>query len=712
MVMHRSSSFLLVCALASACSSATTVQPPPNQDASVNGWFLSGPRLQAFRIGIDRDVHYVGTASGRLESIEKGSGAGTMMQSVSADAYRGKRLRFSAVVKTRDVDGWTGLWMRVDRPDGRSTFDNMQQRPLRGTLEWSRAEVVLDVAEDATAIHFGLLQDGNGISWIDEAALEPVGKDVAVTALDPYPRALVNVDFESNGERGLLDEPKGWSIQGWAREDFKAVVDRVEKHGGAASAKLVNKVDEPRGHAGLAQVIRADAYAGTRIRVSAWVKGQSLERGGHVTTTSYAADSGPMSPGLTHATCSFGGTFEWRLCEGVLDVPSIADTIEVSLGLQGKGAAWIDDVRIAPVGLDVPLTEIDERPRALKNGDLEAGKKTADGWFMSGGARAHYEAVVDPTEKHGGKQSARLEPRVKDPGGYGTMMQQFRAHDFRGKRLRMNAFVKGKGIDGRGDLWMRVQAADSPGDGPGLGGGHCTLSGTFDWKPCTIVFEVPARGDAIDVGIGLGAHGSLWLDDVTFEEVDASVPLTTGKFGRRTLDDGGFESAVDSPKGWFMSGGARKEFKVTVDRTEHSEGTTSVQLRPSVEKPSGYGTLMTSILAESYRGKRLRMTAQVRGRGITGRGDMWLRVQSAISPGDGPGLGGGSCKLAGDFDWRPCTVVFDVPERGMWIEMGVGLAGPGGVWLDDVKLEEVEKTAKVTSVVHEKSAPENLGFER
>lgn len=70
------------------------------------------------------------------------------------------------------------------------------------------------------------------------------------------------------------------------------------------------------------------------------------------------------------------------------------------------------------------------------------------------------------------------------------------------------------------------------------------------------------------------------------------------------------------------------------------------------------------------------MTARVRGRGITARGDTWLRVQALGSPGDGPGLGR-SCGLAGDFEWRPCTVVFEVPERGMWIELGVGLAGGG-----------------------------------
>jgi hypothetical protein len=702
-----------------ACSSSAPRDPAPSpvpRDGSVAGWFLSGPRLQSFRIGIDRSIHFSGTGSGVLESTEKGAGAGTLMQSIAADAYRGKRVRFSAVVKTRDVEGWTGLWMRVDRPDGRTAFDNMQQRAMRGTNEWTRASVVLDVAADATAIQLGLLQDGSGTSWIDDAALEPVGPDVAATAIDPHPRKLVNVDFEGDEEIGA--EPKGWLLQGVARDDFSAVRDRNERHGGAASAKLVNKVESPRGHAGLTQSIRADDYAGTRVRVSAWVKAQGVERGGSFNVVAYAADAGPMSPGLTRAVCPLPETLGWKLCEGVIDIPTIAGAIHVSLNLQGKGAAWMDDVQLSPVGLDVPLTEIDRRPPALLNGDAEKPGAHPDGWFLSGGARAHYEAAVDTTEKHGGRQSARLTPRVKDPQGYGTMMQSFRAHDFRGKRLRMNAFVKGKGIDGRGDFWLRVQAADSPGDGPGLGGGSCKLAGTFDWKPCTIVFDVPARGDEVDIGVGLAAHGTIWLDDVTFEEVDTSVPLSRESIHRAKLDDGGFENATDVPKGWFMSGGARSELKATIDRVEHSEGTKSVRLEPITTEhgapaaPTGYGTLMTSVLAESYRGKRLRMTAQVRGRGITARGDMWLRVQALSSPSDGPGLGGGSCRLSGDFDWKPCTVVFDVPERGMWIEAGIGLAGPGTVWLDDVKLEEVEKTAKVTSEVREKIAPENLGFER
>ncbi len=705
---------LLLLGVAAACTAPAPREAGAPSSSGVVGWFLSGPRLQAFKIGVDREVRFRGGASGRLVSVEKGQGAGTMMQSISAASYLGKRLRFSATVRTRGVDGWTGIWLRIDRPDARTSFDNTQSRPIRNDAEWTRVEVVLDVPNDALAIHFGLVQDGHGTSWIDDAALEVVSKDVAVTAVDPYPRALANGDFETAGESGLAGEPSGWMVQGIAREDFAGARDTDEKHGGAASAKLVNKHDTPRGHAVLAQTIRADAYAGTRVRVSAWVKARGLERGGRFSVHTFAADAGLFNPGLTRAGCPLEAAGEWRLCQGVLDVPSITDTIEVGLNLEGKGAAWVDDVKIEPVGLDVALTEVDDRPRALGNGDFEEGergKHPPGHWFLSGGARAHYEAKTDTVEKHGGGKSARLDARVADPKGYGTLMQSFRVHDLRGKRMRMRAFVKGKDIDGRGDFWLRVQGVDSPGDGPGLGGGYERLKGTFDWKPIVVVFDVPQRGDALDVGIGLDKHGTLWIDDVTLEEVDRTVPLSED-LERTALEDPGFETAVEKPRGWFLSGLAKKDLTATIDTSEHAEGSKSVRIEPKAGKQAGYGTLMTTILAEQHRGKRMKMSARVKGRGVTGRGDMWLRVQAATSLADGPGLGGGSCPLTGDFDWKPCIVVFDVPERGQWIQMGIGLDAAGALWLDDVKLEEVEKTSATNGVVvREKMAPENLDFE-
>lgn len=75
-----------------------------------------------------------------------------------ADSYRGKRMSFSAVVKSADVENWAGLWMRIDGPFERSLgFDNMQNRSIKGTTNWQKYGVVLDVPMESINIAFGIL---------------------------------------------------------------------------------------------------------------------------------------------------------------------------------------------------------------------------------------------------------------------------------------------------------------------------------------------------------------------------------------------------------------------------------------------------------------------------------------------------------------------------------------------------------------------------
>src|SRR5450631_487339 len=43
------------------------------------------------------------------------TGFGTLMQDFRADHYQGKRVRFSAFVKTEAAQDWAGQWKRVDK---------------------------------------------------------------------------------------------------------------------------------------------------------------------------------------------------------------------------------------------------------------------------------------------------------------------------------------------------------------------------------------------------------------------------------------------------------------------------------------------------------------------------------------------------------------------------------------------------------------------
>jgi len=159
-------------------------------ESSAPGWSHGSP--SAYRIGIDRTVVHGGSSSGHLTARSSTpDGFASLLQMVKADRYRGKRVRFSAYVKTRDVGGTgAGLWMRVDGNGGTLAFDNMMNRPIRGTVDWTPVSIVLDVPNDADGVTFGLLLVSGGEAWVDDASFEIVGTDVHETStIAPAPNA-------------------------------------------------------------------------------------------------------------------------------------------------------------------------------------------------------------------------------------------------------------------------------------------------------------------------------------------------------------------------------------------------------------------------------------------------------------------------------------------------------------------------------------------
>jgi hypothetical protein len=174
-------------------ASAPADQPP-------EGWFLAGSHPQNYSAGTTSSVSQEGKASAYLASgTPPPDGFGTLMQSFGADSYRGRRLRMTGFVKAEAVDGWAGLWMRVDGPQQPSLgFDNMQDRPIKGTGDWQRCDVVLDVPQESTQIAFGILLHGGGKVYLDNVSFEVVPSSVPTTDLRKKSLASVpmNLNFE------------------------------------------------------------------------------------------------------------------------------------------------------------------------------------------------------------------------------------------------------------------------------------------------------------------------------------------------------------------------------------------------------------------------------------------------------------------------------------------------------------------------------------
>jgi len=169
------------------------------------GWGGGG---EGYELSRDDTEKHARKASGCVRSTGDGTdGFGTLTQAFRADGYRGKRLRMTAYVKTDGVERNTGLWMRIDGKEKTGlAFDNMMGRPIKGTTDWKKYEVVLDVPDE---IFFGLLVAGKGRGWVDDIAFEVVDKNVPTTGLEIQP-----MDREGELTKDLPKEPKNLDFEG------------------------------------------------------------------------------------------------------------------------------------------------------------------------------------------------------------------------------------------------------------------------------------------------------------------------------------------------------------------------------------------------------------------------------------------------------------------------------------------------------------------
>jgi hypothetical protein len=183
---HLSGLLALAVLMAGPARADAPAAPKTGDSKTPVGWFVTQSAPNLYDSGVDTSSPCEGTRSAFLRArAETPAGYGTFMQAFGAQDFRGKRLRFSAAVRVKDVDGWAGLWMRVEGTDPKQPlgFDNMQSRSLAGTMGCKRYDVVLDVPPEATTIMAGLLLSGTGQAWLDGVRFEVVDRTVPVTDL-------------------------------------------------------------------------------------------------------------------------------------------------------------------------------------------------------------------------------------------------------------------------------------------------------------------------------------------------------------------------------------------------------------------------------------------------------------------------------------------------------------------------------------------------
>lgn len=166
-------------------------------------WFKAGSHPKSYDMGIDKGSGPDGKNAATIKSVDKKiNGFGTLMQTCLADKFAGKRVRMSGLVKTKDVDEWAGLWFRVDQVNSNDplAFDNMQDRSIKGTTDWKKYELVLDVPQRASKLAYGALMRGTGQVWFTNIQFDIVDTSVPTTDMEKKEKSLqepANLNFDN-----------------------------------------------------------------------------------------------------------------------------------------------------------------------------------------------------------------------------------------------------------------------------------------------------------------------------------------------------------------------------------------------------------------------------------------------------------------------------------------------------------------------------------
>lgn len=308
-----------------------------------------------------------------------------------------------------------------------------------------------------------------------------------------------------------------------------------------------------------------------------------------------------------------------------------------------------------------------------------AGAPAKGEWSLGAANRSAYAMARDEANIFRDEVPTTLYSTKPEPPGFATLLQSTHVAPYRGQRCWLNAQVKCENVAGWSGLWMRVDDAagktlsfDNMEDRP--------IQGTGDWQEYHVVLDVPASADSITYGLLLHGAGQVWLADVEMQPAPNDLPVTS--------------KPDPAPGAFFLVGMDPKSYEMG-EETAAPHPDLETRYLKSVATPKGFGTMMANLPAADYRGKRCKLTAQVKAENVADWAGLWMRVDGP----DNKPLAFDNMQdrpIKGSHDWKNISVVLDVPEDAENIAYGVLMDGEGQVWTAGLKLEEAAPDTPLT----------------
>jgi len=147
-------------------------------------------------------------------------------------------------------------------------------------------------------------------------------------------------------------------------------------------------------------------------------------------------------------------------------------------------------------------------------------------WGITGSNSEAYTLRTNRAVVLSGSASAVLEADPEaDTSRFGALVQASSAAAFKGKRIELSAYIAAENALACASIWLR--ADDANGTMLAFDNSFARgVRGTAEWTYQNIVMDVPEGAVALFYGALLNGRGRLYVDDVQFRIVDASVPVT------------------------------------------------------------------------------------------------------------------------------------------------------------------------------------------
>ena len=168
-------------------------------------WFIWG---SGYSLSTDSRVIHSGQNSVLIEPAENRikDSFGCAAYSIPA-SYDCKEIELRAYMKLEDVsEGTIGLMLRIDGPSGILKFDNMMNRNLTGSADWTQYSVMLPYPRNARIIYIGAILSGKGKLWIDdfELLLDGISIEKVTKAEQKQYKADLDKEFDNGSNIGAI----------------------------------------------------------------------------------------------------------------------------------------------------------------------------------------------------------------------------------------------------------------------------------------------------------------------------------------------------------------------------------------------------------------------------------------------------------------------------------------------------------------------------